>query len=109
MLVITCVVVAVLAVLLCVLSWDWANKVAASVSALASVAAVGIAVWTVLARESGTRVRIHNSGDATATRGGKASTGVRGPADAMGEAVVEDSGNAKASDAGEASTGVNLT
>lgn len=108
-LVITCVVVAVLTVVLCVLSWGQANKVATSIAALAGVAAVGVAVWAVLAKQTGATARVRNSGKAIATRGGKASTGVHGPAGVVGDAVVEDSGVADASDSGEASTGVHLT
>jgi membrane protein YdbS with pleckstrin-like domain len=48
---VTCVIVVVLAVVFGVLSWGEANKVATSVSALAGVAAVGVAVWAAWAGE----------------------------------------------------------
>ena len=41
-------VVAVLAVVLVLLRWDTANKIAVVVSALAAVAAVGVAIWAAL-------------------------------------------------------------
>ncbi|GAA4365627.1 hypothetical protein GCM10023088_11240 [Actinomadura verrucosospora] len=108
-LVATCLGVTVLAVVLAVLEWDRANKLATSVSALAGVAAVGVAVWAVLARSSRAQVRVRDSGRAVATRGGRASTGVRSPASEPSDAIVEHSGDAEASDNGQASTGVDLT
>ncbi|XVQ06497.1 hypothetical protein ACQP1W_27990 [Spirillospora sp. CA-255316] len=106
----TCFAVAGLAAVLGMLRWDQANKVATSVSALAALAAVGVAVWAAVSRPNRGTVRVSDSGNATAGRGGTASTGVRGPADGRaGDVVVERSGDADASAGGEASTGADLT
>ena len=71
-------VVITLAVLLVLLRWDSANKVAVVVSALATVAAVGVAVWAALPAVSGMGVRVSRTGRATAGPGGRANSGVSG-------------------------------
>lgn len=73
------VVVAVLAVLFLVLEWDDANKIATSVSALAGVAAVGVAVWAAwpVVAEGRSGVRVSRTGKATAGPGGGRTQGSR--------------------------------
>ncbi|MFD9733570.1 hypothetical protein [Umezawaea sp. NPDC059074] len=96
--VITCLVTAGLGVWFAVASWDSANKVAVIASALAAVAAVGVAVWAGL--RTGGRIVVSDTGDATAGPGGRANTGVRGATSAR----VKRTGNARAG--GDANTGV---
>ena len=102
-LMITCLVVAGLGAWFAVASWDSANKVAVVASALAAVAAVGVAVWAGL-RTGGTggRIVVSDTGDATAGSGGRANTGVRGRPDAS--VRVKRTGKAQAG--GDANTGV---
>jgi hypothetical protein len=107
-LVMTCVIVATLAVVLTVLRWEQANKVATSASALAGVAAVGLAVWAAI-RGSSARVRVSNTGKATSGPGGKAVTGMSGPVAGAEEVVVDRTGDADASGGGDASSGVQLS
>ena len=72
----TALAVAVLAAVLGVLRWDDANKVAVVVSALAAVAAVGVAIWAALPTSlSGKVIRVSRTGRATAGPGGQANTG----------------------------------
>lgn len=102
-------VVAVLAVLLVLLRWDSANKIAVVVSALAAVAAIGVAIWAALPTVSGKGMRVSRTGRATAGPGGLANSGVLGPADSLPNNVqVERTGDAHASDDGEANTGIQL-
>lgn len=103
-LVVTCAVVAVFAVVFAVLQWEQANRIATAVASLAGLAAVGVTVWAALPG-SGAKVRVSNTGKATA-HGGSAVTGVMGPA--TGEIVVDRTGDADASDGGEATTGIRL-
>ncbi|MGH3380756.1 MAG: hypothetical protein ACRDP6_39085 [Actinoallomurus sp.] len=110
---VTCVVVAVLAAVLAavfgLLSWDQANKVATSVSALAGVAAVGVAVWAAFPGSAGAKIRVVGSGRAVSGRGGTAVSGVRAPAtEVSGEIGVERSGDADASAGGDAVSGTDL-
>ena len=109
-LVVTCVVVVLLAMVFGVLSWDQANKVATSLSALAGVAAVGVAVWTALPGSSGSRIRVVGSGRARSGPGGRAVSGVRASAEkASGDVAVKRSGVADASGGGDAVSGVDVT
>jgi hypothetical protein len=107
-LVMTCVIVAALAVVLTVLQWEQANKVATSASALAGVAAVGVAVWAAI-RGSSARVQVSNTGKATSGPGGKAVTGMSGSVAGADEVVVDKTGDADASGGGDASSGVQLS
>ncbi|MFF1614165.1 hypothetical protein ACFVYA_40915 [Amycolatopsis sp. NPDC058278] len=102
---ISLLVVAGLGLWFALASWDDANKVAAISSALAAVAAVGVAVWAAWRPQStGRSVRVSDTGKA---RGNRAVTGVSGKADAIGGSVqVKGSGDATASD--DAITGVEL-
>jgi len=106
----TAAVVAVLAVVFAVVRWEDANKIASAVSALAGLAAVGVGVWAGLpAVSSGRRVRVSRTGRATARGGGRANTGMTGPASALPEDVrVERTGDADASGGGDANTGIQL-
>lgn len=108
----TAVLVAGVAVMLVWLRWEGANKVATAVSALAGLAAVGVALWagwpTVSA--GGGRVRVKKTGTATASGTGDANTGVMGKSGAVpGDVVVDASGDAKASGEGDANSGIRLS
>ncbi|MFF4988728.1 hypothetical protein ACFY19_16135 [Streptosporangium saharense] len=106
-LVVTCAVVAVFAVVFAVLQWEQANRIATAVASLAGLAAVGVTVWAALPG-SGAKARVSNTGKATA-HGGSAVTGVTGPAASVtGEITVDRTGDADASDGGEATTGIRL-
>ncbi|MGW4423839.1 hypothetical protein [Streptosporangium sp. NPDC004631] len=105
---VTGVVVAVFGVVFAVLQWEQANRIATSVSALAGLAAVGVAVWAAFPGTA-TRIRVSNTGKAVSGRGGRAVSGVSGSASAaVGEVVAEGTGDADASDGGEATSGVHL-
>jgi hypothetical protein len=109
MLLATAAVVAGLAVLLVVLRWDSANKIAVIVSVLAAVAAVGVAIWAALPAVSGKNVRVSRTGRALAGPGGRANSGVSGPAGSLPEDVLVDrTGEADASSGGDANTGIQL-
>ncbi|MEV7907710.1 hypothetical protein [Streptomyces anulatus] len=105
---VTCVVVAVFGVVFTVIQWEQANRIATSVSALAALAAVGIAVWAALpGTPPGTRIRVSGTGRAVSGPGGQAVSGA--VAAAAGEIVVERTADADASEGGEATSGVRLT
>lgn len=106
----TLLAVAILAVILTALRWSEANKIATISSALAAVAAVGVAIWAAFpAFQGGKGVRVSHTGKATAGRGGRANSGVSKSAGRLPEEVqVDRSGNADASNGGEANTGVQL-
>jgi hypothetical protein len=102
-------VVAVLAVLLVVFRWDSANKVAVVVSALAAVAAVGVAIWAALPAVSGKGWRVSRTGRATVGSGGRANSGVSGPTGSLPDDVlVHRTGDADASNGGDANSGIQL-
>ncbi len=102
---ISLLVVAGLGVWFTLASWNDANKVAAISSALAAVAAIGVAVWAALRNPSADRsITVSHTGKA---RGKRAVTGVSGTAEAAGGSVrVKRTGDATAS--GDAITGVQL-
>ncbi|MFJ1758682.1 hypothetical protein ACIOD2_00090 [Amycolatopsis sp. NPDC088138] len=105
-LVATCVGVAGLAGWFTIARWDDANKVAAAISALGAVAAIGVAVWAaVRSPTSATTIRVSRTGAATAHGSGRANTGFRGNAP-TGSVSVERTGDADASGQGDANTGV---
>ena len=107
---VTCVVVAGLAVVFAVVQWDRANRIAVVVSALAAVAAVGVAVWAALPSRAGSVVVASGTGDAVAGPGATAKTGVSAPAVGLpGRVEATRTGKADASGGGEATTGVDLT
>jgi hypothetical protein len=106
---VTAGVVAVLLVLLVLLRWDSANKIGVVVSALAAVAAVGVAIWAAFPAASGMSVRVLRTGRATAGPGGRANSGVSGPADSFpSDVLVDRSGDADASKGGDANSGIQL-
>ena len=102
--------VAALAVMLAVVRWDDANKVAVVISALAAVAAIGVGICAAPAgASSGGGSRVSRTGRATAGRGGWANTGVSGPAGSLPAGVrVDRTGDADAPDGGDANTGIRL-
>jgi len=103
-------VVAVLGVLLVLLGWNSANKIAVVVSALAAVAAVGVAVWAALPTVSGKGLRVSRTGRATAGPGGCANSGVSEPAGSLPDDVLVDrTGDADASKGGDANSGIQLS
>jgi hypothetical protein len=108
---VTCLLVAGLGGVFAVVAWDRTSRIATAVSALAAVAAVGIAVWAALPRPgSRSTVRVSNTGKATATGGGAAVSGVRGSAARAPERVeVDHTGDARASGGGDAVSGVSWT
>jgi hypothetical protein len=109
-LVATAGVVVVLAVLLVVFRWDSANKIAVVVSALAAVAAIGVAIWAALPAVSGRGVRASRTGRATAGPGGRANSGVSGPSSSLPDSVIVDrTGDADASKGGDANSGIQLS
>ena len=107
---VTAGVVTVLAVVLAVLRWDDANKVAVVVSVLAAVAAIGVGIWAALpAVSSGKGVRVSRTGRATASLGGRANSRCVGPAGPLPDDVrVDRTGDANASKDGDANTGIQL-
>jgi hypothetical protein len=87
--------------------WDDASRVATIASAVASVAAVGVAVWAALP-SGGAGVRATRTGSATATgTASQANSGAMGTAaTTLGPAVLDRTGDANASGGGVANTGV---
>lgn len=110
----TAVLVTILAVLLVMLRWDDANKVAVVASALAAVAAVGVGVWAALPRtsrsdkrSSGPGWRVSQSGSATAGRSGRAVSGITDQSGSLPDEVqVDRSGDARTGDDGDAVSGI---
>lgn len=107
-LLITGLVVAGLGAAFAVLRWDDANRVATVASALATVAALGLAVWAALpGGRPGHTLRVSHTGKAVAGAGGTAVSGVSGSAgSATGDIDVHDTGDAEASGGGNATSGV---
>jgi hypothetical protein len=101
-------VVAVLAVVLALLRWDSANKIAVVVSALAAVAAVGVAIWAALPAMSPRQgLRVSRTGGAVAGLGSPANPEVSGTEDSLpGDLPIERTGDAEASGGRDASTGI---
>jgi hypothetical protein len=109
-LLVTCLVVAGLAGWFAVARWEQASRVATVVSALAAVAAVGVAVWAALPGADRRMVRVSNTGPATAGLGGTATSGLTGPAAGLrGTVEVDRTGHADASGGGNATTGADLS
>lgn len=98
-LVVTCVVVVGLAVVFGLVQWDRANRIAVVVSALAAVAAVGVAVWAALPSRSPGRGAVQQAAGqpGAANASGVGAVAVRG--DSGGEVSTEVSGPAAASSA----------
>jgi hypothetical protein len=92
-----------------VTQWYRASRIATVVSALAAVAAVGVAVWAALPR-SGATVRVSNTGPAIAGAGGRANSGLTGRVGKLkGPVEVDRTGRADALNGGEADSGMRLT
>ncbi|WP_440072015.1 hypothetical protein [Streptosporangium sp. OZ121] len=93
------------------LRWESANKIATAVSALAGLAAVGVALWAGWPAVSagGGRMHVKKTGAATASGAGDANTGVVGTSGSVpGDLAVDGSGDAKASGEGDANSGIRL-
>lgn len=107
-LLITCVIVAGFGGWFAASRWEDTNRVASVVSALAAVAAVGVAVWAaVRTGKVKTSVTVTKTGKGTARQRGQANTGVQGSlAGAADTLRVTDSGDATASGDSTANTGV---
>ena len=106
----TCLVVAGLAGWFVVARWEQASRVATVVSALAAVAAVGVAVWAALPGPDRRMIRVSDTGPAVAGRGGRAISGLAGPAASLREPIeVDRTGRADASGGGDATTGADLS
>lgn len=104
-LIVTLVAVAVLGVWITVVTWDEANKIAVVASALASVAAVGVAVWAALrGTRSADSIEVSRTGDAVSKGNGQANTGLSGKVRRTGSVRVHDTGRAEAT-GGEANSG----
>jgi hypothetical protein len=102
----TCVVVAGLGTWFTFAEWGNVDRIATVVSALAAVAAVGVAIWagSPRPRVTGT-TEASRTGDAVARAGGVANTGVSGKG-RPGNTRVRRTGNARADGTGsEANTG----
>jgi hypothetical protein len=105
-LLLTCLVVAGLGGWFAIARWDEANRVATCSSALASIAAVGVAVWaTFRAGKPGVQIGLSSTGNATA-QGGFANSGIDlNVAHDAGNVKVRDTGSARATKGGVANTG----
>lgn len=103
----TCVLVAGLGGWFATARWEDANRVAAIASALAAVAAIGVAVWAALRGTGRPRSQsVSNSGNAT-SKGGQANTGIAGSGSASDQqAKVRRTGDAHSEDGGSANTGI---
>jgi hypothetical protein len=102
-----------LGVIFVVVRWDHADKFATGISAIASVAAVGVAVWAALPnipeRDVRRGIRVSGTPKRVSGPGGHAVTGVRAGATAGdADVVVEQTGDADASAGGDAITGIDL-
>ncbi|MCC5582156.1 hypothetical protein IMZ11_41845 [Microtetraspora sp. AC03309] len=106
----TALVVAVLALAFFLMQWDTANKVATAVSALAGLAAVGIAVWAGWPLGPGGKsVHVSKTGCAVTQGSGSANAGFAGKANEVPDRLrVDRTGDAKASGGGDANSGIRL-
>jgi len=87
------------------MTWQQASQWASVVSALAGLAAVGVAIWVALPGPKSV-ARASRTGKATVRGIGTANTGVMGPASSVAEpAAAERTGAAEVGD-GEANTGI---
>ncbi|WP_203790414.1 hypothetical protein [Paractinoplanes rishiriensis] len=103
-LLVTSLVVAALGTFFALARWDTASRVASVASALAGVAAVGVAVWAALPAVGG-RGHAVRTGSATAV--GRDSHANSGVIDAGNSgSVANRTGNAQAENGGQANTGV---
>lgn len=109
-LLLTCLAVAGLLIWLAVAKWTEASKIATIISALAAVAAVGVAVWAALPRSGSMgSVRASRTGNAVARGNSTATSGIVARTRWSGDQITADStGDADASDGGDATSGVKL-
>lgn len=108
---VTALAVAALGVVLTVVRWDDANKIAVVVSALTAVAAVGISVWAALPGGAAPTPpwRASQTGKAVAGQGSQANTGISAPAAlASAPLQVDNTGDAEAT-GGDANSGIRIT
>ncbi len=93
-----------------VVQWDSANKVIATVAAVAAVVAIGVALWVAVPKRTASSVRVTGTGDAVAHGMGSANTGVQRGAGSgpLGHIEVDETGNADARSGSDANTGVRL-
>ncbi|MEV6304834.1 hypothetical protein AB0M02_35855 [Actinoplanes sp. NPDC051861] len=102
--------VAVLALVLWLLDDKRAGQIGGAVSALAGVAAVGVAIWAALRQSSG-RIRVAGTGEAMAGSSGAAVSGLSVQSEqsaALPDVNVEETGRAEATGGGQATSGVIL-
>ncbi|MDI1460677.1 hypothetical protein QEZ54_06850 [Catellatospora sp. KI3] len=101
--------VAATALLLSLVGNDHLADASAVVSALAAVAALGVAAWAALPGRRAGGIRVSDTGPAEARGSGSAVSGVTAPAGRSGEISVRGTGRAEAADGGEATSGVRLS
>lgn len=103
-LILTCLLLAGLGVYSAVARWDDANRIATIAASLAAVAAVGVGIWAALPANR-QQSAVSRSGKALARgRGSTANTGISGAGSSP--SAVTGSGDAHATDGGQANTGV---
>jgi hypothetical protein len=107
-LLLTSLAVVALAAIFALVGWDQADRIAIVLAGLVAVAALGVAVWAALLRESSAGVRVSHTGAARASKGGIAITGVSGTANPARSVEVEHTGQAEAGEGGKATSGVDL-
>lgn len=103
----TCATVAVLGLVFWLLDDSGAGKLGGAVSALASVAAVGIGIWAALRRPNGS-TRVSGTGPAVARSSGTAISGLSASAGrSLSEQHVDikKTGRAEAAGGGQAASG----
>lgn len=102
----TSLLVAALGAVYAFVGWDTASRVFTVASALASVAAVGVAVWAALySAGAGTAVTVSGTGAAEAGANSTAITGHRGVVQRGTTVKVDQTGDATTGDGGTAITG----
>ena len=106
----TCLAVAGLGLWLTVTKWDSASKIALVVSTLASVAAVGVALWAAWpSSRPASGARASRTGKALARGSGSATSGIVAPVqEAPGLLEADRTGDADARAGGEATSGIRL-
>jgi hypothetical protein len=109
-LVATAAIAAIFGGILVLIRWDDANKIAETVSAIASVTAVGVAIWAALPGQgTSPNLRVSRTGSAWAGPGGQANTGISGSAPPRASMQVHRTGRADASREGDANSGIHTT
>lgn len=103
-LIVTCVVVAALGWVFTVTQWETASRIATAASALAGVAAVGVAIWAGLGGFGQAEHVVRDTGPVTTGGAGNAVSGSRRRR-ARGAVTVERTGEARATGDGDAVSG----